>query len=93
MPTRCSRRDKGPEAGRTAADAVRFLRDRCPKITAPLRTPSTPARRGFLVVWVLHANDAPPVTFLAGETRPTQPTRSTTPSSAACRPFARRAKP
>ena len=62
--------DKGPEAGRTAADAVRFLRDRCPKITAPLRTPVDPGSRGFLVVWVLHASDAPPVTFLAGETAP-----------------------
>ena len=26
--------------------------------------------RGFLIVWVLHANEAPPVTFLAGETAP-----------------------
>jgi len=67
---RVARGDKGPEAGRTAADAVRFLRDRCPKITAPLRTPVDPGSRGFLVVWVLHASDAPPVTFLAGETAP-----------------------
>ena len=29
--------DKGPDAGRAAADAVRLLRDRCPKMTAPLR--------------------------------------------------------
>jgi len=60
--------DKGPDAGRAAAEAVRFLRDRCPKMTAPLRTPVDPSSRGFLVVWVLHANDAPPTTFLAGET-------------------------
>jgi len=60
--------DKGPEAGHAAAEAVRFLRDRCPKMTAPLRTPIDPSSRGFLVVWVLHANDAPPTTFLAGET-------------------------
>jgi hypothetical protein len=60
--------DKGPEAGRTAAEAVRFLRDRCPKMAAPLRTPVDPSSRGFLIVWVLHANDAPPTTFLAGET-------------------------
>ena len=38
--------DKGPDAGRTAADAVRLLRDRCPKITAPLRTPVDPGSRG-----------------------------------------------
>jgi hypothetical protein len=62
--------DKGQDAGRAAADAVRLLRDRCPKITAPLRTPIDPGSRGFLIVWVLHANDAPPVTFLAGETAP-----------------------
>ncbi|HYS08174.1 MAG TPA: hypothetical protein VEP66_05500 [Myxococcales bacterium] len=62
--------DKGQDAGRTAAEAVRQLRDRCPKITAPLRTPVDPGSRGFLIVWVLHANDAPPVTFLAGETAP-----------------------
>jgi len=62
--------DKAPEAGRAAAEAVRFLRDRCPKMTAPLRTPVDPGSRGFLIVWVLHANDAPPVTFLAGETAP-----------------------
>ena len=60
--------DKGPDAGRAAAEAVRFLRDRCPKMTAPLRTPIDPSSRGFLVVWVLHANDAPATTFLAGET-------------------------
>ena len=62
--------EKGPEAGRAAADAVRSLRDRCPKMTAPLRTPVDPSTRGFLIVWALHANDAPPVTFLAGETAP-----------------------
>jgi hypothetical protein len=62
--------DKAQDAGRTAADAVRLLRDRCPKMTAPLRTPVDPGSRGFLIVWVLHANDAPPVTFLAGETAP-----------------------
>ena len=60
--------DKGPDAGRAAAEAVRFLRDRCTKMTPPLRTPVDPSSRGFLVVWVLHANDAPPATFLAGET-------------------------
>jgi hypothetical protein len=60
--------DKGPEAGRAGAEAVRFLRDRCTKMGAPLRTPVDPSSRGFLVVWVLHANDAPPTTFLAGET-------------------------
>ena len=62
--------DKAQEAGRAAADAVRLLRDRCQKMTAPLRTPVDPGSRGFLIVWVLHANDAPPVTFLAGETAP-----------------------
>jgi hypothetical protein len=60
--------DKGPEAGRAGAEAVRFLRDRCPKMSAPLRTPVDPSSRGFLIVWVLHANDAPASTFLAGET-------------------------
>jgi len=59
--------EKGSDAGRVAAEAVRMLRDRCPKITAPLRTPVDPSTRGFLIVWVLHANEAPPVTFLAGE--------------------------
>ena len=49
---------------------MRALRDRCPKITAPLRTPVDPNTRGFLIVWVLHANDAPPATFLAGEGAP-----------------------
>jgi len=62
--------DKGAEAGRAAAEAVRMLRDRCPKMTAPLRTPVDPGTRGFLIVWALHANDAPPVTFLAGEQAP-----------------------
>ena len=62
--------DKGQDAGRTAAEAVRALRDRCPKISAPLRTPVDPSTRGFLIVWTLHANDAPPVTFLAGEQAP-----------------------
>jgi hypothetical protein len=58
--------DRGTDAGHTAADAVRNLRDRCPKMLAPLRTPVDPASRGFLIVWTLHANDAPPATFLAG---------------------------
>ena len=62
--------DKGPEAGRTAADGVRLLRDRCSKATAPLRGPVDPTSRGFLIVWALHANDAPPVTFLAGDPAP-----------------------
>ena len=62
--------DKAPDAQHTAADAVRILRDRCPKMGAPLRTPVDPSTRGFLIVWVLHGNDAPPVTFLAGETAP-----------------------
>jgi len=62
--------DKPQDAGHTAADAVRLLRDRCPKVTAPLRTPVDPGSRGFLIVWALHANDAPPVTFLAGESAP-----------------------
>lgn len=62
--------DKGPEAGRTAAEGVRMLRDRCSKIAAPLRGPVDPSSRGFLIVWALHANDAPPVTFLAGEAAP-----------------------
>ena len=62
--------DKAQEAGRAAAEAVRQLRDRCPKMTAPLRTPVDPGSRGFLIVWALHANEAPPVTFLAGETAP-----------------------
>jgi hypothetical protein len=62
--------EKGQDAGRAAAEAVRLLRDRCPKMTAPLRTPVDPGSRGFLIVWVLHANDAPPVTFLAGEAAP-----------------------
>ena len=62
--------DKPQDAGRAAAEAVRQLRDRCTKITAPLRTPVDPGSRGFLIVWVLHANEAPPVTFLAGETAP-----------------------
>ena len=58
--------DKAADAGHTAADAVRMLRDRCPKMMAPLRTPVDPSTRGFLIVWALHANDAPPATFLAG---------------------------
>jgi hypothetical protein len=62
--------EKAPEAGRAAAEAVRVLRDRCPKIAAPLRTPVDPTSRGFLIVWTLHANDAPPATFLAGESAP-----------------------
>jgi hypothetical protein len=62
--------DKGSEAGKAAAEAVRSLRDRCPKIAAPLRTPVDPNTKGFLIVWVLHANDAPPATFLAGESAP-----------------------
>jgi len=62
--------EKSQDAGHTAADAVRMLRDRCSKIGAPLRSPVDPSTRGFLIVWVLHANDAPPVTFLAGETAP-----------------------
>ena len=62
--------DKGAEAGRAAADAVRQLRDRCAKMTAPLRSPVDPGSKGFLIVWTLHANDAPPVTYLAGEPAP-----------------------
>jgi hypothetical protein len=62
--------DKSPDAGRAAADAVRLLRDRCSKMTAPLRSPVDPSSRGFLIVWVLHANEAPPVTYLAGEQAP-----------------------
>jgi hypothetical protein len=62
--------DKAAEAGRSAAEAVRWLRDRCAKMTAPLRTPVDPGSRGFLIVWVLHASDAPPTTFLAGESAP-----------------------
>lgn len=62
--------DKPTDAGHAAADAVRLLRDRCPKVTAPLRTPVDPSSRGFLIVWALHANDAPGVTFLAGEPAP-----------------------
>jgi hypothetical protein len=62
--------DKGNEAGRAAADGVRILRDRCSKMTAPLRGPVDPTSRGFLIVWALHANDAPPVTFLAGDPAP-----------------------
>ena len=62
--------EKSQDAGHTAADAVRMLRDRCSKIGAPLRSPVDPSTRGFLIVWVLHANHAPPVTFLAGETAP-----------------------
>lgn len=62
--------DKGAEAGRTAADGVRTLRDRCAKTAAPLRGPVDPSSRGFLIVWTLHANDAPPVTFLAGDPPP-----------------------
>ncbi|MCA1827842.1 MAG: hypothetical protein ABR567_01975 [Myxococcales bacterium] len=62
--------EKAQDAGHAAADAVRMLRDRCSKMGAPLRSPVDPSTRGFLIVWVLHANDAPPVTFLAGETAP-----------------------
>lgn len=62
--------EKPADAGRAAAEAVRSLRDRCPKMTAPLRTPVDPSTRGFLIVWALHANDAPPVSFLAGESAP-----------------------
>ena len=62
--------EKAQDAGRSAADAVRLLRDRCAKMTAPLRTPVDPGSRGFLIVWALHANDAPAVTFLAGEPAP-----------------------
>jgi hypothetical protein len=60
--------DKDQDARHAAASAVSLMRDRCPKMAAPLRTPVDPSSRGFLVVWVLHANDAPPTTFLAGET-------------------------
>ena len=62
--------EKNQDAGHAAAEGVRMLRDRCGKMTAPLRTPVDPSTRGFLIVWVLHANDAPPVTFLAGEPVP-----------------------
>jgi hypothetical protein len=58
--------NKPTDAGHTGADAVRILRDRCPKMMAPLRTPVDPSTRGFLIVWTLHANDAPPATFLTG---------------------------
>ena len=60
--------DKDQDARHAAAGAVSLMRDRCPKMAAPLRTPVDPGSRGFLIVWVLHANDAPPTTFLAGET-------------------------
>jgi|GEM_PF-2256993 hypothetical protein len=62
--------EKPTEAGRAAAEAVRGLRDRCPRMSAPLRTPVQPSTKGFLIVWALHANDAPPVTWLAGERAP-----------------------
>ena len=62
--------DKATEAGHAAAEAVRQLRDRCPKIGAPLRGPVDPGSKGFLIVWTLHANDAPAVSFLAGEPAP-----------------------
>lgn len=62
--------DKAQDAGKAGAEAVRLLRDRCPRISAPLRTPVDPATRGFLVVWTLHAADAPPATWLAGESAP-----------------------
>jgi hypothetical protein len=58
--------NKSVDAGHAAADGVRMLRDRCPKMLAPLRTPVDPGSHGFLIVWTLHANDAPPTTFLAG---------------------------
>lgn len=62
--------DRAQEAGKTSAEAVRLLRDRCPRIVAPLRTPVDPTTRGFLIVWTLHASDAPPATWLAGESIP-----------------------
>jgi hypothetical protein len=62
--------DKGSDAGRKAAEGVQLLRDKCPKMSAPLRTPVDPTSRGFLIVWVLHANHAPPQTLLAGESAP-----------------------
>jgi hypothetical protein len=62
--------DKATDAGHMAADAVRGLRDRCPKMLAPLRTPVDPSTRGFIIVWTLHANDAPPASFLAGMPAP-----------------------
>ena len=62
--------DKAQEAGKTGAEAVRLLRDRCPRIAAPLRTPVDPTTRGFLIVWALHAGDAPPATWLARESAP-----------------------
>jgi hypothetical protein len=62
--------NKSTDAGHSAADGVRILRDRCPKMMAPLRTPVDPSTHGFLIVWTLHANDAPPTTFLAGQPPP-----------------------
>jgi hypothetical protein len=62
--------EKVAEARRAAADAVQLLRDRCPKMPPPARSPVDPGSRGFLIIWVLHANRAPPVTLLAGEGPP-----------------------
>jgi hypothetical protein len=62
--------NKAVDAGHSAADGVRMLRDRCPKMMAPLRTPVDPASHGFLIVWTLHANEAPPATFLVGQSAP-----------------------
>lgn len=62
--------DKGSDAGKLAAEAVQQLRDRCTKMTAPARSPVDPSSRGFLVLWVLHANGAPSQTMLAGEPIP-----------------------
>ncbi len=61
---------KPADANKLAGEGVRVLRDRCPKASAPQRTPVDPTSRGFLIVWALHASEAPPVTFLAGEASP-----------------------
>ena len=61
---------KPSDANKLAAEGVRVLRDRCTRVSSPRRTPVDPSSRGFLIVWALHAAEAPPVTFLAGEPAP-----------------------